>query len=155
MEPQKFFILEGKSVLCPKISTKFESQSFGFSSLNDKNIIWIWKQTKICNSHQGTASFSTKDTYSPSQERIRSLFQKQLLLSKVFFIIAKMYNLMHYCPTVPFGNRKNILEDLFSSVLSHFKKHHPSGNLKCNNLSIFQSLKLRALVGKSFQFLYS
>jgi len=43
---------------------------------------------------------------------------------------------------------KNILEDLFSSVLSTFKKYHPSGNLKFNNLGIFQSLKLRNLMGK-------
>jgi len=45
---------------------------------------------------------------------------------------------------VPFGNRKkNILEDLFSSVLSQFKKYHPNGNMKFNYLGIFQSLKLR------------
>jgi len=40
------------------------------------------------------------------------------------------------------------LEDLFSSVLSQFKKYHPSGNRKFNNLGIFQSLKLRNLMGK-------
>jgi len=50
---------------------------------------------------------------------------------------------------MPFGNRKNILEDLFSSVLSLFKKYHPSGNQKFNNLGIFQSLKLRILVEKN------
>jgi len=32
--------------------------------------------------------------------------------------------------------------------LSKFKKYHPSGNLKFNNLGIFQSLKLRDLTGK-------
>jgi len=37
---------------------------------------------------------------------------------------------------------KSILEDLFSSVLLLFKKYHPFGNLKFNNLSIFQDLKL-------------
>jgi len=53
---------------------------------------------------------------------------------------------------MPFGNRKIYLEDLFSSALSEFKKYHPSGNLKFNNLGIFQSLKLPILVGKkSFQ----
>jgi len=36
----------------------------------------------------------------------------------------------------------NILEDLSSSALSQFKKYHPSGNLKFNNVGIFQSLKL-------------
>jgi len=49
---------------------------------------------------------------------------------------------------MPFGIRKNKLEDLFSSVLSHFKKYHPSGNLKFNNLGIFQSLKLLILMEK-------
>jgi len=53
---------------------------------------------------------------------------------------------------MPFDNRKNILEDLFSSVLSQLKKYHPSGNLKFNYLGIFQSLKLRILMEKSFGF---
>jgi len=44
--------------------------------------------------------------------------------------------------------KKNILEDLFSRELSQFKNYHPTGNLKFNNLGIFQSLKLRNLVGK-------
>jgi len=46
---------------------------------------------------------------------------------------------------MPFGSRKNILEDLFSSVLVQFKKYHPPplGNLKFNYLGIFQTLKLR------------
>jgi len=43
---------------------------------------------------------------------------------------------------------KFILEDLFSSVLSQFKKYHPSENLKFNNLGIFQSLKLHILAEK-------
>jgi len=44
-------------------------------------------------------------------------------------------------------------DDLFSSVLLQFKKYRPSGNLKFNNLGIFQSLKFRVLVEKkSFQF---
>jgi len=45
---------------------------------------------------------------------------------------------------MPFGNRKkNIFEDLFSLVLSQFKKYHPSENLKFYNLGILKSLKLR------------
>jgi len=36
--------------------------------------------------------------------------------------------------------------------LLQFKKYHPSGNLKLNNLGIFQNLKLRILMKKSFQF---
>jgi len=44
--------------------------------------------------------------------------------------------------------KKNILEDLFSSVLSQFKKYHLSGNLNFNNLGIFQCLKLRISMEK-------
>jgi len=55
----------------------------------------------------------------------------------------------HFRPAMPFANRKkNILEDLFSSVMSLSKKYHPSGNLKFNDVGIFQSLKLRILLGK-------
>ena len=36
-------------------------------------------------------------------------------------------------------------------MLSQLKKYHPSGNLKFNNLGIFQSLKLRNLMGKFLQ----
>jgi len=44
--------------------------------------------------------------------------------------------------------RRFILEDLFRAVLSQFKKYHPSQNLKFNYLGIFQSLKLRIILGK-------
>jgi len=43
---------------------------------------------------------------------------------------------------------KNLLEDLFSSVLSQFKKYHPSENQKFNYVGIFQSSKLRILMEK-------
>jgi len=36
----------------------------------------------------------------------------------------------------------------FSSVLSKFKKYHPSGNLKFNDLGISQSIKLRNSIEK-------
>jgi len=49
---------------------------------------------------------------------------------------------------MPFGN-KHILQDLFSSILSQLKKYHPSGNLKFNDLSIFQFLKLRISMEKN------
>ena len=47
-----------------------------------------------------------------------------------------------------FGISKVILKGLFSSVLSQFKKYHPSGNLKFNNLGTFQRLKSRILMEK-------
>ena len=46
-------------------------------------------------------------------------------------------------------------EDLFSSVLLRLKKYLLPGNVKFNNLSISQSLKLRISMEKSFQFLSS
>jgi len=42
-----------------------------------------------------------------------------------------------------------ILENLFSKVLSLFKKYHSSGNVEFNNLGIFQSLKLRNFVERN------
>jgi len=54
----------------------------------------------------------------------------------------------HYRPAMPFGNRKNIQEDLFSSVVSQFKNYHPPGNLKFNYIGIFQSSKLRISMRK-------
>jgi len=45
--------------------------------------------------------------------------------------------------------KKYILEDLFSLVLSQFENYYPSENLKFNNLGIFQSLILRILRGKN------
>jgi len=50
-------------------------------------------------------------------------------------------SLNHNHPALPFGNRKkNILEDLFSSVLPQFKKkYHPSEILKFNNLGLFKA----------------
>jgi len=46
-------------------------------------------------------------------------------------------------------HKKSIPEDLFSSVLSQYKKHHPSWNRKFKNLGIFKSLKLHILKGKN------
>jgi len=45
--------------------------------------------------------------------------------------------------------KKNTLEDLFSSVLSQFKKYHPSGNLKLIYLGNFQSLELPIFMEKN------
>jgi len=58
-------------------------------------------------------------------------------------------------PSDAVRKQKFLLEDLFSSVLLQFKKYHPSGNLKFNNLGIFQSFKLRYLMKKFFKFLLS
>jgi len=54
---------------------------------------------------------------------------------------------------MPFRNIKNnnILEDLFSSALSQFKKYHPSGKLKFKNVGISQKLKIAHIVEKILQ----
>jgi len=46
------------------------------------------------------------------------------------------------------GKRKKF-EDLFTSVSSQFKKYHPSGNLKFDNLGISQILKFRIKTWKN------
>jgi len=46
------------------------------------------------------------------------------------------------------SEEKDVLEDLFSLILSQFKKYHPSANLKFNNVSVFQNLKLRISMEK-------
>jgi len=57
---------------------------------------------------------------------------------------------------MPFDNRKkNILWDLCGPVLSEFKKYHTSGNLKFNNVGIFQSSKLLILMGNILHFNFS
>ena len=58
--------------------------------------------------------------------------------------------LTHYRPAMPFENRKKYLSVQYCHYL---KKYHPSGNLKFNNLGIFQSLKIVYFSGKkSFKF---
>jgi len=70
------------------------------------------------------------------------------LKNHFLYFLVNQFNPMP--PSDAVWKQKYILEDLFSSVLSHFKKYHPSGNLNFNNSSIFQNLKLRISVGKSF-----
>jgi len=52
---------------------------------------------------------------------------------------------------MPFGNRKLYSRGFFGSVLSQFKKYHPSGNLKFNKVRISQTLQLRNLMGEILQ----
>ena len=59
--------------------------------------------------------------------------------------------LTHYRPAMPFGNRNIYFRGSFHSRIVSIKKKHPSGNLKFNNLDIFQSLKLHYLTRKILQ----
>jgi len=56
-----------------------------------------------------------------------------------------IHELTHCAQRCRSETEKFIVEDLYSSALLQFKKYHPSGNLKFNNLGISQSLKLRIL----------
>jgi len=67
---------------------------------------------------------------------------------KEHILTFKYDHLTRYRPASRSETEKFILEDLFSSTLSQFKKFHPFGNLKSNNSGIFQRLKLRILVGE-------
>jgi len=50
---------------------------------------------------------------------------------------------------MPFGNRKNYFRGSFEFKIVRIKeKYHPSGNMKFNNLGIFQSSKLRMFMEK-------
>jgi len=52
-------------------------------------------------------------------------------------------------PAIPFANRKKYFGRSFQFSIFTFKKeYHPSGNLNFNNLSIFQTLRLRILKEK-------
>jgi len=57
--------------------------------------------------------------------------------------------LTHYHPAMPFGNRNKYFKGSFQfSIVAQLKKYHHSENLEFNNVSIFQSLKLRIYVEK-------
>jgi len=76
----------------------------------------------------------------PSPKRVFCFYCVNLLVSLS----------ISYRPAIPFGNKKTfILKDLFSAGLCQFKKYHPHGNLKLNNLHIFESLKVHISMEKS------
>jgi len=60
-------------------------------------------------------------------------------VKKKFQFLLTHYTAQRYRSEI---EKKNILEDLFSSVLSQSKKYHSAGNLKFNTLGIFQCLKI-------------
>jgi len=84
-----------------------------------------------------------------------------LIEPNIFFVVTKHFCYPYFDKLICWYNKtfytvqrchsetvKFILKDLFSSVLSQFKKCHPSGNLKCNYSGIFQSLNFRILKEK-------
>jgi len=70
-----------------------------------------------------------------------------IVLYHIFKLLKTIISPVPPCDAVR-KQKKNILEDLFSSVLTQFKKYHPLGNLKCNYLGIFQSFKMRISMEK-------
>jgi len=84
--------------------------------------------------------------------RFRYAFSKPIVLSYYFREKENLHAIIQLTTAQRCRSETEtfILEDLFSSVLSNFKKKcHPSENLKFNNLGIFQSLQLRILSGKN------
>jgi len=65
--------------------------------------------------------------------------------------VARLGDLGNFNPLPPSDagrKQKSILEDLLSSILTQFKKYHPSENRKFNNLGIFRSFKIRISMEK-------
>jgi len=62
--------------------------------------------------------------------------------------VKKKSTLLNPLPPSDAVRQQKILFKRISSVLSQFKKYHPSGNLKFNYSGILQSLKLRILMEK-------
>jgi len=58
------------------------------------------------------------------------------------------HSLTHYRPAMSFGNIKKIRGSIYFSIVA-LKKYRPSENLQFNDLGIFQSLKLRNLMGEN------
>jgi len=84
--------------------------------------------------------------YDPNFASIKNLINTKIPIYEIFQkiraeVLGEIY-VTHCRPAMPFGNRKIFLEDLFSSLLSQFKKYHTSGNLKFNNLGIFQRIRI-------------
>jgi len=63
--------------------------------------------------------------------------------------ICYYFKRLLYFNPLPRTEKKHILEDHFSSVLSQFKKYQTPGYPKFNYSRIFQSLNLRISLGKT------
>jgi len=82
------------------------------------------------------------------------IFFKKEIRFELLVYIDILINLSLINPQPPSDavrKQKNYFRVSYSSVLSQLKKYHPSGNMKFNNLGIFQSLKLCNLTGKILQ----
>jgi len=102
------------------------------------------------------AEFRRNDTVNLNQWKSLRLGEFSLNLRDFHWFKFRMKakgawpNLTLYCPAMPFGNRKKYFWGSFQfSIVSIWKKYHPSGNLKFYNLGILKSLKLRILVKKN------
>jgi len=92
-------------------------------------------------------------SYGGTNSTCKGRFQKALLLYVSILMTRNgTWRLFYDKPTTAqrclLETEKHILEDFFSSLLSKFRKYHPSGNLKLNILGTFQSLRLRDSMGK-------
>jgi len=68
-------------------------------------------------------------------------------MKSLFGDLRISFSFTRYCPAMPFGNRKKILQKIFAVQYCHnLKKYHPSGNLKFINSGTSQSLKFPILM---------
>ena len=88
-------------------------------------------------------------------EHSRRINSARISTISPLFFQGKFYSHAYVNPLPPSDavrkQKKIVLENLFSSVLSQIKKYYPSENLKFNRLGIFQSLKLGNLMGKTLR----
>ena len=83
-------------------------------------------------------------------------YTSQDLLLGLLHIRVQNLGLTHYSLAMPYGNIKIYFRGSFQFIIvTILKKYHRSGNLKCNNASIFQSLQLRISWKKYFNFSYA
>jgi len=113
-----------------------------------KLVSWLLWRTVRCLfiRMEGCPILSSLEVCSATTACGKKTLEKKL---NVFFPI-KPLTLTHNCPVMPFGNRKICFRGYFQFSIAQFKKYHPPGNLKFNNLGIFQSWKLQFLVEKIF-----
>jgi len=143
--PRKSFVGRSETLETNRTLTR---SSWGRQQCKLKRIILVWtRHCFISWGEGGNNPYKISRKWTTAQ--FVSFTQKTVIETvglKIWFI-----TITNYLPPSDAVRKqnKNILEDLFSSVLSQFQKCNPSENLKFNDLGIFQSLKLRTLVEKN------
>jgi len=90
-------------------------------------------------------------------ERVQPFFGVLVLYPNILTVLISGPSVVNPLPpSDAVRKQKKIFQRIFSvQYCHHIKKYHPSGNLKCHYLGIFQSFKFRILMEKTFQRLLS